>query len=163
MRKSSRIPVFCLLLSTLAFAPLWSQEVRGPERSKAGEGGLVVGEWLPLGNEPVTVTAAMTETERHGTIQLVRGTIVDVCQKRGCWMVVSDGTSRMRITFKDYGFFVPTDSDGQNVLVQGIVSVQEIPEDLAKHYAGESAGEDPDEIEGSQQVITMVASGVRFE
>ena len=37
-----------------------------------------------------------------------------VCQMKGCWMELAadNDTSGVRVTFKDYGFFVPTDSQG---------------------------------------------------
>lgn len=108
------------------------------------------------------VSEIMADESLYNSVVNIQGTISDVCQKKGCWMVISDGNSQMRITFKDYGFFVPTDCSGKSVTVQGTVSVEEIPEDLAKHYAEESKGEDPDEIEGPQRVVTMVATGVRI-
>lgn len=122
------------------------------------------GEAFPLAaSSPVhSVAAVMADTGLHGTPITITGTIADVCQKKGCWVVVSDGTAQMRVTFKDYGFFVPTDSQDRQVAIRGVVTVEEIPEDLAKHYAEESKGEDPDAISGPQRVITMVATGVRI-
>ena len=122
------------------------------------------GEAFPLeASAPVhSVSAVMTDSVLHGAPITIIGTIADVCQKKGCWMVVSDGTAQMRITFKDYGFFVPIDSQNRQVAIRGVVTIEEIPEDLAKHYAEESKGEDPDAISGPQRVITMVATGVRI-
>jgi hypothetical protein len=122
------------------------------------------GEAFPLeASAPIhSVSAVMTDSVLHGAPITIIGTIADVCQKKGCWMVVSDGTAQMRITFKDYGFFVPTDSQNRQVAIRGVVTIEEIPEDLAKHYAEESKGEDPDAISGPQRVITMVATGVRI-
>lgn len=122
--------------------------------------GAFYGNWLKMQADTLSVTQAMEAQSAHGKEVMIAGTIADVCQKKGCWLVVSDGTSQMRVTFKDYGFFVPTTSSGTSVILQGIVSEEEIPEDLAKHYAEESKGEDPDTIEGPQKVITMVATGV---
>ncbi len=121
----------------------------------------VSGEWKETSSNAVSVTEAMTNTEMHNKEIIVSGEAVDVCQKKGCWLVVSDGASQMRVTFKDYGFFVPTDISGK-VTLQGVVLTEELPEETAKHYAEESKGEDPDAIEGPQKVITMVATGVVF-
>lgn len=121
----------------------------------------VAGEWKKTSTNVVSVTEATTNTEMHNKEILVSGKAVDVCQKKGCWLVVSDGTSQMRVTFKDYGFFVPTDISGE-VTLQGVVLAEELSEETAKHYAEESKGEDPDAIEGPQKVITMVATGVVF-
>lgn len=93
----------------------------------------------------------------------VEGTIDDVCQERGCWLVVTDGKHSMRVTFKDYGFFVPKDSAGKKVVLEGVVAKKTISEDHARHYAEESKGKvDPNTIKGPQEVITMVATGVRI-
>lgn len=109
----------------------------------------------------VTVSAAMQDTAKFGQTVLVRGTITDVCMKKGCWLVVTDNAGTMRVTFKDYGFFVPKDSHERTVYLQGVVKREMIEEDVAKHYAEESKnGPKPEEITGPQSVITMVADGV---
>lgn len=120
------------------------------------------GEEFPSGEYPEihSVSEVLVNESLHGEPVYISGIINDVCQKKGCWLVISDGTSQMRVTFKDYGFFVPTDSQNRQVTIRGVVSVEEIEEDLAKHYAEESKGEDPDEISGPQRVTTMVATGV---
>ena len=46
-------------------------------------------------------------------------------------------------TFKDYGFFVPKDISGKDVIVSGIVSKVVLAPDVAEHYA-EDAGEEYD-------------------
>lgn len=120
------------------------------------------GQWDSTAGTHYSVTSVMTDTALRNREVTVRGTVLDVCRKKGCWLVVTDGTSQMRVTFKDYGFFVPTDCDGRIVSIQGVVSVEEIPEDLAKHYAEESKSEDPEKITGAQTVITMVATGVQM-
>lgn len=38
----------------------------------------------------------------------VRGTVQEVCQAKGCWMSISDGSAEAKtvfVKFKDYGFF----------------------------------------------------------
>lgn len=109
----------------------------------------------------LTVSQVLADTALHGPTILVAGTITDVCQEKGCWLVVTDGNRQMRVTFKDYGFFVPKNSHGRKVLLQGVVSVKEISEEKARHYAAESkSGPKPAEIVGPQKVVTMVATGV---
>ena len=124
--------------------------------------GTFYGETFTASDEAAGIARAMEDSTFHNATVQVEGTVLDVCQKKGCWMVVGEGDSQMRITFKDYSFFVPTDCSGKQVLVEGVVSVEEIPEDVAKHYAEESEHEDPDAISGPQRVITMVATGVRI-
>ncbi len=116
----------------------------------------------PGGDLP-EVGEVMADTTMHNREIVLTGTIMDVCQKKGCWIVVSDGTDQMRVTFKDYGFFLPKDASNREVVIRGVVSVETLDEGTAKHYAEESKGEDPDAIEGPQVVVTMVASGVMLE
>ena len=93
----------------------------------------------------------------------VEGTIQDVCQNKGCWLVLTDGKNSMRVTFKDYGFFVPKDSMGKKVVLEGLVEKKTIDEDAAQHYASESKTKvDPSTIKGPQEIITMVASAVEI-
>jgi hypothetical protein len=111
----------------------------------------------------VTVSDAIEKTELHAKPILVRGTINDVCQRKGCWLMVTDGVEEMRVTFKDYAFFVPTDSDGRNVMIEGVVTEEEISEGAAKHYASESMTADSasvNAIKGPQKIVTMEATAV---
>ena len=50
----------------------------------------------------------------------VEGTITECCKKKGCWMNIDkgDGTT-MKVTFKDYAFFVPKDAGGKTAIMQG--------------------------------------------
>lgn len=90
------------------------------------------------------------------------GKITDVCSKKGCWMKLDMGNDKdVRVTFKDYGFFVPTDASGE-VVVNGKAYVSETSVDDLKHYA-EDAGKSPEEIAKiTEPEITMsfVADGV---
>lgn len=73
--------------------------------------------------------------------------IITSCQKKGCWITVKmpDGEP-MRVSFKDYGFFVPTEGlEGKRAVIQGH-AVKEVTDVAAlKHYA-EDAGKTPEEI-----------------
>ena len=75
----------------------------------------------------------------------MKGVITDVCSKKGCWMTLDMGNEKtVRVTFKDYGFFVPTDASGE-VIVNGKAFVNEISVDELRHYA-EDAGKSPEDI-----------------
>lgn len=72
--------------------------------------------------------------------------IVDVCSKKGCWMTLDmDGENEVMVKFKDYGFFMPLDAEGE-VVVNGKAFVSETSVDELKHYA-EDAGKSKEEIE----------------
>ena len=55
---------------------------------------------------PLVLNEAILKKEFGKIIQLT-GYITKSCAKKGCWMVMEDGKTSMRVTFKDYGFFVP--------------------------------------------------------
>jgi hypothetical protein len=58
---------------------------------------------------------------------------------------LGDG-EEMRVTFKDYGFFVPLDAAGKTVIMEGKAYYDTTSVDMLRHYA-EDAGESPEEIE----------------
>ena len=76
----------------------------------------------------------------------VEGKVTSVCQKKGCWMNVesADG-SEMFVRFKDYGFFMPLDLAGQEVVMQGKAYKEVVSVDELRHYA-EDEGKSPAEI-----------------
>lgn len=93
----------------------------------------------------------------------VEGTVEDVCRVKGCWMTMktSDGQT-MRVTFKDYGFFVPKDIVGKTVVVQGTAETTSTPVDELRHYA-EDAGKSKEEIAKitePEKALKFVADGV---
>lgn len=69
-----------------------------------------------------------------------------VCQKKGCWMDVkaADG-STMRVTFKDYGFFVPKDASGKQAIMQGVAKIEETSVADQQEYL-KDAGKSKEEI-----------------
>lgn len=75
----------------------------------------------------------------------MKGKISEVCSKKGCWMKLDMGNDEVvRVTFKDYGFFMPLDATG-DVVINGKAFVKETSVADLKHYA-EDAGDSPEEI-----------------
>jgi len=96
----------------------------------------------------------------------VSGKIVDVCQEKGCWMTVDTGNgNEIRVTFKDYAFFVPKDASGKNTVIEGEAKMETVDVATLKHYA-EDAGKSKEEIEAitePETKLTFVATGVEIE
>lgn len=70
----------------------------------------------------------------------------EVCKTKGCWMKIDLGDEQeTTVKFKDYGFFVPMNSDERDVIVNGkaYVSVTSIEE--LQHFA-KDAGQSEEEI-----------------
>ena len=93
----------------------------------------------------------------------VVGEVESVCPMAGCWMKVKLANGEtMRVTFKDYGFFVPKDIAGQKVIFEGIAKQKVVSVSDQKHYA-EDAGvsrAEIDKIDSEKVELTFVADGV---
>lgn len=90
------------------------------------------------------VTVLEEEEEFHGKVM---GEIREVCANKGCWMTLDlPNGETMRVTFKDYGFFVPTNSQGYPVVIEGVASKKTTDVETLRHYA-EDAGKSVEEIE----------------
>jgi len=86
--------------------------------------------------------------------------IKEVCSKKGCWMTLPAGNDdeTIMVRFKDYGFFMPLDAAGKEVIVAGKAFVNEVSVADLKHYA-EDAGKTSEEIAS----ITEPAMEFAFE
>jgi hypothetical protein len=93
----------------------------------------------------------------------VEGTVESVCKMKGCWMNVKTGDGQvMRVSFKDYGFFVPKDIVGKTVVMEGTAETTTTPVSELRHYA-QDAGKSKEEIEKitePEKALTFVADGV---
>jgi hypothetical protein len=118
----------------------------------------------PLGDSPKVVLADLVKdaVSYSGKTVKTEGTVSAVCQGSGCWMTLKSGDQAVRVTFKDYGFFVPIESAGATATIEGVFTVRTIPEATAKHYAEETPGGKPDAIKGDQKELSLVASGVEL-
>ncbi len=79
-------------------------------------------------------------------------TVTDVCEIKGCWMKLKLNNNNeedvVMVKFKDYGFFMPKDILGKNVVVNGKAFVEQMSIKEQKHYAMDG-GE-------SKQVIALI-------
>lgn len=70
----------------------------------------------------------------------------EVCKAKGCWMKLelANGEEAM-VKFKDYGFFMPMDIEGKEVVVNGLAFLEAMSVEDQKHYA-EDGGATADEL-----------------
>ena len=61
-----------------------------------------------------------------------------VCQKKGCFFVATDGDTTVRVSFRDYGFFVPTDIGGRTVTLAGELVQMTHTEAQAEHLSADA-------------------------
>ncbi len=117
------------------------------------------------GANPVAITKLMASpTEFEGKTVTVEAPVRKACTKKGCWMELTGVDAKgpgIRVTFKDYGFFVPLDSEGSRAKVEGVVKVAELSDARAKHYEGEGATV-PKGKDGKYREVQLVATGVEL-
>jgi len=84
---------------------------------------------------PVEKMEAAMGDKKTAEMQIT-GEVVEVCKKKGCWMTLKmpEGEN-IRVTFKDYGFFMPMDIVGKKVALDGIAKKQVISAETLRHYA----------------------------
>ena len=125
----------------------------------------VIKRGAPLSNaKPTSLATVLESPDKYAKNPvLVEGVIESVCEMKGCWMEIAPeaGKAGMHVTFKDYGFFVPTDSKGMKARAEGVVQVKTISKEEADHLAGEGATlkRNPD---GTAKQVAFVASGVEL-
>lgn len=66
---------------------------------------------------------------------LIETQIVKVCQKKGCFFIAQAQNKVMRISFKDYAFFIPTDSASKHVIMTGKVVEKQLSAAQAEHFS----------------------------
>jgi hypothetical protein len=93
---------------------------------------------------------------------ITQGKVHRACTRKGCWMEIGEGPSACRITFKDYGFFVPTDSAGAHARVQGRLDIRVVPKADVDHLEGEGARFEHKQPDGTATEIRLIASAVQL-
>lgn len=115
--------------------------------------------------EAVPVAKLLADPAAHaGKVVKLAGRADGVCTKRGCWMTLAgaDKQESLRVTFRDYGFFVPQEILGRDVIVEGKLEIKEQSVDELRHLA-EDAGKPAAEVAKIVAPVTsaaLVADGV---
>ena len=114
---------------------------------------------------PAKIRDNFKEIQVADTLQMAfKAEVLEVCQAKGCWMrlALTEGEEVM-VRFKDYGFFVPKDLAGNEVLVQGLAFISEVSEEDRKHLAedGGATAEEISAIVGPAREYGFEASGVQ--
>lgn len=112
--------------------------------------------------EPMSLDTLLADAEAYnGQTVVLEAPIAECCANKGCWMTLVQGDQSVRVKFLDYGFFVPLDSAGRTVRLEGVFSIRDVPVEEARHYL-EDAGrmEEAAAISEPQRSFEIVASGV---
>lgn len=96
----------------------------------------------------------------------VEGQVRSACTRKGCWMELAQGPEATspgcRVTFKDYGFFVPVDSAGSRARVEAKVETKVVKPSMVSHLEEEGAKFAEKAPDGSATEVRLVATGVEL-
>jgi hypothetical protein len=67
-----------------------------------------------------------------------------------------------RVTFKDYGFFVPTDSAGADARVQAVVQIETVKAATVEHLESEGARFANKNPDGTADEVRLIATAVEL-
>ena len=153
LNKSSFFNTFCSVVLMLVSFNIFSQNSEHGAR-------------FELDKDIQMSTASYDSIKSKDSLNIqMKGTITDVCQAKGCWMKVNlADNNEVFVRFKDYGFFVPTDSAGKEVVINGLAFVEEMSVEDQRHYATDKgAGEEEiQKITQPKRTLHFEASGVRI-
>ena len=93
-------------------------------------------------------------------------TIDAVCQKKGCWIKVPlNNDKKSFVKFKDYAFFLPMNSAGSKVVLNGKAFKNEISVAELQHYAKDAGKSDEEiaKITEPKTTYSFLADGVLLE
>ena len=120
-------------------------------------------------SQAVTISQVLaTPGKFNGKYVRVSGTVDKVCEKKGCWLTLSDTTSAQTLFVKfadpEEGRLIPMEAAGKPAIIEGMVKVKMIPEADARHYAQDNNASDDEiaRIVGSQKQVTITNGAARI-
>lgn len=106
------------------------------------------------GLKPATVAEILAKPEAGKVVRL-EGVIDAVCQNQGCWLGLKQGDQAIHVAMEGHSFFVPKDSKGRKVALEGKVVVKERSREDAEHLKAEGA-------KNAGAKVSIAASGVEI-
>lgn len=149
--------------SNTQFRPAF--EGNPPAPQTPAKGGEPIKRGAPLGSAPVVSIASVLKDPQSFSNRKItlEGVIQRCCQRKGCWMEIAARARAkgLRVTFKDYGFFVPTTSAGMAVRAEGRVVIKILSKADVEHMRSEGAQVEPS-ADGTATEIGFEADGVEL-
>lgn len=112
----------------------------------------------------LTVAEFLAQFEGKDSLETkLMATITEVCAKKGCWMMINLGDDKeMRVTFKDYEFFVPKDAAEKLAIIEGVATMDTTSVEELKHYLSdaEASQEEIDAVTEPEYNYAFEATGV---
>lgn len=115
----------------------------------------------PASSVPLATLLANPKAYTNQTVT-TEGRVQRACSNKGCWMEIGEGPDACRVTFKDYAFFVPTDSAGAHAKIQGKLDTRQVEAAAVAHLEAEGARFNHKNADGSAVEVRMIASAVEL-
>ncbi|HEX2832884.1 MAG TPA: DUF4920 domain-containing protein [Thermoanaerobaculia bacterium] len=147
MKKS--IAAVALLVATVAFA---SEDV------------VKRGAPIPENAKSISLAKVLENPDAYTKeAVVVDGVVSASCTRKGCWMqlAAAEGGEGVRVTFKDYGFFIPLESKGMKARAEGVAVVKTLSKADADHLEEEGAKLQRNK-DGSAREVSFIANGVEL-
>ena len=159
--------VLVLIILTAAFVSCnsgneKSGSIAPPHPEREGEYGAKISD-----ENPVTGEELIHMMNNSDSVYVTfNSEILAACQVSGCWMDLDlSNNQQIKVTFKNYDFFIPMDSKGKTATIEGIAKKEIITVDLLKHYAKDEgkSQEEIDAITEPEMSYIFEAVGVIIE
>ena len=105
--------------------------------ASAAQAATPYGQPIPDG-DTVPVSQAIAAFDAHaGQPRRFSGRIAEVCQAKGCWLMLEDDGRAARVMFGDHAFSIPKDTAGRAV-VHGVLTRKALTPAQVEHLSGDS-------------------------
>jgi len=149
-----------LVVLVISFSAMGQNAIETKNNVKS-YGALIAAENAKDANKMLNVYNNMTASD---TLQTkFTATVKEVCKAKGCWMKLDmENGEEVMVRFKDYGFFMPTDIEGREVVVNGLAFVEEMSVEDQRHYAKDGGASDAEikNIVAPKKTLGFEADGV---
>ena len=152
-----------VILAAAALAACSDARSEVPDRGELPLQGTTYGEALTL-TEVTPVSLILDAPEQYvGERVLVEGMVVEVCEKRGCWMDIASDREfeKIQIKVEDGVIVFPLSARGKQALVEGVVEELQLTHEeaveAARHRAEEQKVEfDPASVPPGPQTLYRI-------
>ena len=152
----SKVTIFLTSLTLFGFLSAQADDVFRADQNYGGD--------MPVEGKAITLKEAIADMNQ-GSEEFVKikGQGTEVCQAKGCWMILVDGETYARVTFENYGFFVPIETSMQQSIVYGQLKEHVLTGEQAQHFAQDAGAKSSIELEGEVREYSIVARAVQLE
>jgi hypothetical protein len=113
--------------------------------------------------EPVTLTSVYGKADEYlGQTVTIKSEIADVCQKAGCWAVLTEGDLAMRVTIPEHDWALPKDCAGQTGMFEGKIVKADTRKKTVEHFKGESMKPEVMPEVTQEVLLAMELTGARL-